>query len=154
MNDEGYELLRLDNQICFPLYAATNLINRLYRPLLAKVGLTYPQYIAMMALWERSPMPMGALCDRLFLDSGTLTPLLKRLEKTGYIARRRDPEDERRMIVSLTDEGDRLREAASEIPRALLEKFDAAGPELVLFRELLQATVAGLHQKLQEEQGS
>ena len=93
------EALRLDRQLCFALYGAANRVTRLYRPLLDALGLTYPQYLAMLVLWEASPRTVGALGDALDLDSSTLTPLLKRLEAGGLVARHRDPEDERRVIV-------------------------------------------------------
>ena len=88
--------LLLDLQVCFPLYAATNLLNRLYGPVLRELGLTYPQYLVMLVLWEEQPQTVGALGARLYLDSGTLTPLLKRMEAAGLVSRTRDPEDERR----------------------------------------------------------
>src|SRR6516164_10896067 len=97
--DAEFDPLRLDHQLCFPLYAATNLLQRLYRPLLAPLGLTYSQYLVMMALWERSPATVSELRARLHLDNGTVTPLLKRMEQGGFITRRRDPDDERRVII-------------------------------------------------------
>lgn len=112
--------LRLDQQLCFPLYAASNLMTRLYRPLLDELGLTYPQYLAMLALWEASPSTVSALGERLLLDSGTLTPLLKRLEGAGLVCRTRDTADERRVLVSLTAEGLALRNRAESVPQRLL----------------------------------
>ncbi|MBP0615521.1 MarR family winged helix-turn-helix transcriptional regulator [Jiella mangrovi] len=111
--------LALDRQVCFPLYAASNLITRLYRPALARLGLTYPQYLVMLVLWEAAPQSVGSLGERLHLDSGTLTPLLKRLETAGLVVRRRDPADERRVLVELTDAGKALKAEASDIPRTL-----------------------------------
>ncbi|SMH56228.1 MarR family winged helix-turn-helix transcriptional regulator [Azospirillum agricola] len=129
---DGGELLRLDRQLCFALYSASNRITRLYRPLLDKLGLTYPQYLAMLVLWERSPRTVGELGDALDLDSGTLTPLLKRMEANGLVARRRDPADERRVIVELTDAGAALREPALSVPVTLACHFalplDEVGP--------------------------
>ena len=113
------EQLRLDNQLCFALYAATGLVTRAYRPLLEPLGLTYPQYLAMMALWETSPQTVGALGRRLSLDSGTLTPLFKRLEGAGLVARARDPEDQRRVLIALTEAGSALKARAADIPLAL-----------------------------------
>ncbi len=128
----GGELLRLDRQLCFALYSASNRITRLYRPLLDKLGLTYPQYLAMLVLWERAPRTVGELGDALDLDSGTLTPLLKRLEANGLVQRRRDPADERRVIVALTEAGTALRQSALSIPRSLACHFalplDEVGP--------------------------
>jgi len=108
--------LCLDNQLCFPLYACSKEIVRRYGPLLEELGLTYTQYICMMALWEHDGISVRELGDRLFLDSGTLTPLLKKLEARGLVARERSLEDERRLVVRLTDEGRALREAASHVP--------------------------------------
>jgi len=110
---------RLDAQLCFKLYAINNLLGRLYRPLLDPLGLTYPQYLTMLALWEAGECSVGELGRRLRLDSGTLTPLLKRLEATGFVARRRDREDERRVIVSLTAAGAALGDRAAAVPRDL-----------------------------------
>lgn len=110
---------RLDAQLCFKLYAINNLLGRLYRPLLEPLGLTYPQYLAMLALWEDDRSSVGELCRRLRLDSGTLTPLLKRLEAAGLVERRRDAADERRVVVSLTPAGAALGERAAGVPGEL-----------------------------------
>ncbi|WP_319641217.1 MarR family transcriptional regulator [Novosphingobium sp. KCTC 2891] len=123
----GDEVLRLDRQLCFPLYAASNMLTRAYRPLLEELGLTYPQYLVLLVLWERAPRMVGEIGHQLFLDTGTLTPLLKRMETAGLVTRQRDPEDERRVIVSLTDKGSTLREAAREIPLKI-----ASSPKLTL----------------------
>ena len=111
--------LNLDNQLCFPLYAATNLIQRLYRPLLVPLGLTYSQYLVMLILWEREPASVGEIRECLHLDIGTLSPLLKRMETAGLVSRQRDAEDERRVLVALTPHGRALREKATGIPAAL-----------------------------------
>ena len=123
-SDAPIEALRLDNQLCFALYGAANRMTRLYRPMLDALGLTYPQYLAMLVLWEASPRTVGALGDALDLDSSTLTPLLKRLEAGGLVERRRDPEDERRVIVALTDKGRALRDHAIGIPEKLFCALD------------------------------
>lgn len=116
MKDNGYEALRLDNQLCFPLYACARQVVNKYTPLLKPLGLTYTQYIAMMVLWEKDGITVGEIGKRLFLDNGTLTPLLKKLETQGYITRERSADDERVVLVSLTDAGWELREKAKEIP--------------------------------------
>ena len=136
--------LRLDRQICFPLYAASNLITRLYRPVLSRLGLTYPQYLVMLALWEEAPRTVGALGDALYLDSGTLTPLLKRMEQAGLITRARDPEDERRVQVSLTPAGRSLRQEAEHVPQTLTEGFEGDPAEVERLRDSVQALVGAL----------
>jgi MarR family transcriptional regulator, organic hydroperoxide resistance regulator len=109
--------LLLDNQLCFALYRATRAVQRGYAPHLAELDLTYPQYLTMLVLWEAdAPLTVGTIGDRLHLDSGTLTPLLKRLEETGYLERRRDPSDERRVNIALTPEGRALRDRAEGVP--------------------------------------
>lgn len=121
--------LLLDRQVCFPLYAATNLLNRLYGPVLAELGLTYPQYLVMLVLWEHETQTVGALGARLYLDSGTLSPLLKRMETAGFVARRRDPVDERRVVVTLTHEGRMLRERAVHVPATISGGYKPEGIE-------------------------
>ena len=111
-----YDSLKLDNQICFPLYAASREIIKQYRPLLEELDLTYTQYIAMMVLWEEQAISVKELGEKLFLDSGTLTPVLKALEKKGYITRRRSSEDERVLIAEITGTGMALRDEALCVP--------------------------------------
>lgn len=113
------DLLRLDRQVCFPLYAATNLLTRLYGPVLAELGLTYPQYLVLLVLWETQPLSVGDLGRRLYLDSGTLTPLLKRMEQAGLVTRTRDPDDERRVLIDLTSAGKAMKARASHVPATL-----------------------------------
>ena len=110
------EAMKLSNQLCFPLYAASRNITCIYTPYLKELGLTYTQYIALMALWDRGSLSVKELGKILFLDSGTLTPLLKTLESKGFVVRSRDKEDERNVIISLTDEGMLLRERAVKVP--------------------------------------
>ncbi len=111
--------LKLDNQLCFAVYACAREITKLYHPLLKRLGLTYTQYITLLALWEERRATVKRLGQRLYLDSGTLTPLLKKLELMGWITRVRDPQDERSVIVELTEKGDRLKEKARAIPEQL-----------------------------------
>jgi DNA-binding MarR family transcriptional regulator len=144
MNADDDDPLLLDRQICFPLYAASNLINRLYGPVLSPLGLTYPQYLVMLVLWEEQPQSVGALGARLYLDSGTLTPLLKRLETAGLVTRRRDPSDERRVLIRLTQEGMALRERALHVPETLMNGEDPAGIDAL--RTGLRDLVDGLAQ--------
>jgi len=140
--------LRLDQQICFPLYAASNLMTRLYRPLLTELRLTYPQYLVMLVLWETSPIRMGELCQRLYLDSGTLTPLLKRLASAGYVSRERDPGDERRVVLALTPAGLALKQRALSVPIALASQFDGAPEQVTAFRIALQNVTQDLAEKV------
>lgn len=121
--------LLLDRQVCFPLYAATNLLTRLYAVPLAKLGLTYPQYLVMLVLWEHEVQTVGALGARLYLDSGTLTPLLKRMEMAGLVGRARDPQDERRVLVTLTDQGRALRDRAVDVPTIMSDGYAPEGLE-------------------------
>ena len=136
MSDK-YDAIKIDNQLCFPLYACAKEIVRRYKPFLDEIDLTYTQYIAMMVLWEEKEINVKALGKRLYLDSGTLTPVLKRLEQKNLISRQRDSKDERNLIVRLTTEGERLKEKAVEIPYKMagcvkLDEKDAA----VLYRIL------------------
>jgi DNA-binding MarR family transcriptional regulator len=135
---EPVEALRLDRQLCFALYGAANRVTRLYRPLLEALGLTYPQYLAMLVLWEASPRTVGALGEALDLESSTLTPLLKRLETQGLVARTRDPEDERRVVITLTPAGDALRDKAKAVPEQLFCKLNMPLDELGDLRERLK----------------
>lgn len=116
--------LELDNQLCFALYDASRAVVRAYGPLLDDLGLTYPQYVTMLVLWENDgPVSMGDLGARLHLDSGTLTPLIKRLVQLGVVERRRDPADERRVLVTLTEQGAALRQHACGIPARIFGRF-------------------------------
>ena len=114
-----YDALKLDSQLCFPLYACSRKIVKMYHPYLAELGLTYTQYITMLVLWERQKISAKELGTKLYLDSGTLTPVLKSLEKKGLIGRYRSEEDERVLVVELTEEGLALREQALKIPYQL-----------------------------------
>ena len=136
--NDTVEALRLDRQLCFALYGAANRVTRLYRPLLDALGLTYPQYLAMLVLWEASPRTVGALGEALDLESSTLTPLLKRLETQGLLVRTRDPKDERRVIVALTDTGKALREQAKTVPEQLLCRLEMPLDDLGDLRERLK----------------
>lgn len=115
------ERLRLDNQVCFALYSASLAMTKLYKPLLDAIGLTYPQYLVMLVLWEQDGVTVSELGERLFLDSGTLTPLLKRLEGAGLLSRLRDAADERRVLIRLTADGRQLKARAQRIPGCVLQ---------------------------------
>ena len=116
MLEEKYEALKLSKQLCFPLYACSREMIKLYKPWLDELGLTYTQYITMMVLWENKAMTVKALGQELFLDSGTLTPLLKKLEEKGLVTRRRSELDERNLIVTITESGEAMKDAALHIP--------------------------------------
>lgn len=119
---QEYEQLKLENQLCFPLYACARKIVAGYTPYLKPLGLTYTQYIVFMVLWEKESVNVGQLGEILHLDAGTLTPLLKRLEKSGYVTRKRSEEDERITIVSITEKGNKLKEECKDIPLKLAAK--------------------------------
>lgn len=114
-------LLKLDHQLCFALHSASLAMTRLYKPLLDELGLTYPQYLTLLVLWERDGLSVSELGERLFLDSGTLTPLLKRMEAQDLLTRLRDTKDERRVLIRLTARGRQLRTPASRIPGCILQ---------------------------------
>ena len=125
------QALLLDNQLCFALYSTSLAMTKLYKPLLDELGLTYPQYLVMLVLWERDGLMVSELGERLFLDSGTLTPLLKRLESAGLIARIRAVEDERRVHITLTAAGRKLKAKAQKVPGCILSASQCSIPELV-----------------------
>ncbi|WP_438432653.1 MarR family winged helix-turn-helix transcriptional regulator [Gorillibacterium sp. sgz500922] len=118
------ERLKLDNQLCFAFYVCSKEIIKKYRPLLTPLGLTYTGYITLLALWEKDNIPVKTLGERLYLDSGTLTPLLKKLESQGFIKRTRSDKDERQVFVSLTEAGRELKNQAAGIPQQLVESFE------------------------------
>ena len=122
--DEQIPELELDNQLCFALYDASRAVVRAYGPYLDELGLTYPQYVTMLVLWEADgPLSMGDLGSRLHLDTGTLAPLIKRLVHLGVVERRRDPADDRRVLVTLTEQGEAMRQSACDIPDRMSDRF-------------------------------
>ena len=138
--------LCLDEQLCFPIYAASNLIVKAYRPFLAPLGLTYPQYLVMLVLWEKECVSVGDLGQILHLDSGTLTPLLKRMETSGLINRSRDPNDERRVLISLKDKGRDLSAEAEKIPKELTKNIEF--DNLIQLRDELKVLVNLLSERI------
>jgi DNA-binding MarR family transcriptional regulator len=138
--------LKLDNQICFAIYSAAHAFNRVYKPLLDQLGLTYPQYLVLLVLWERDGVPLKDIGERLFLDSGTLTPLLKRLEAAQLIKRSRSTEDERQVLIALTSRGQALKEKARAVPPSILAasacsvaELSAMKNEIIALRDRLNA---------------
>ena len=137
MNFDSDELLRLDNQLCFPLYAAARKMIGIYRPILKPLGITYTQYLVFLVLWESDNITVGDLCRRLYLDSGTLTPLLKKMEEKGYINRCRCPDDERCVRVTLTNQGRQMKEKALDIPCQMSSYMNLTPEEAGRLHELL-----------------
>ena len=138
INSPG-DALRLDNQLCFALYSASLAMTKLYKPLLAALGLTYPQYLVLLVLWERDGLMVSELGERLFLDSGTLTPLLKRLEAAGLVARIRAVEDERRVHITLTATGRKLKARAAKVPACIAHAARCPLPEIVSLTRQVQS---------------
>lgn len=136
------DVLALDRQVCFALAATSRSVIGLYRPVLEPLGLTHPQYLVMLALWERSPRRAKQIADDLRLDPATLTPLLKRLEAIGYLRRSRDRDDERALRVELTDEGRALRRQAEQVPGRIVERLGIDVRELEELRDRLTALLA------------
>jgi DNA-binding MarR family transcriptional regulator len=126
--------LLLGNQLCFAVYSTAHAFNRFYKPLLDRLGLTYPQYLAMLVLWEQDGVSVKEIGERLYLDSGTLTPLLKRLEAAGLVKRTRSTEDERQVLVALTPQGQALKEKARGVPQSILEASECSVAELVALK--------------------
>ena len=132
-------MLQIDNQLCFALYSASLAMTKVYKPLLDAIGLTYPQYLVMLVLWEKDSLMVSAIGDKLSLDSGTLTPLLKRLETSGLLTRLRDVEDERRVHISLTAAGRALKAQAAKIPDCILQASRCTLPEIAALTQQVQA---------------
>ena len=145
---EAYDALRLDRQLCFRLYSASREVTRLYRPYLDPLGLTYPQYLVMLVLWESAePLSVGELGQRLALESNPLTPMLKKLETIGYVSRNRCERDERVLLVSVTDAGWDLRERALEVPSCVYRAMGVTDATAVALVETLDAFSAELHER-------
>ncbi|MDD2969036.1 MAG: MarR family transcriptional regulator [Lachnospiraceae bacterium] len=141
-----YDSLKLENQICFPLYACSKEIVRKYKPFLDEIDLTYTQYITMMVLWDKKQMNVKTLGEYLYLDSGTLTPVLKKLESKSFIKRNRDKDDERNLCVSITDEGEKLKEKAADIPGKISRCVNLSEDEAAQLYKLLYKTLGDLSQ--------
>ena len=145
-----YDELRLDNQLCFPLYACAKEVVRQYRKPLEELNLTYTQYICMMVLWEYGGMTEGQLGEKVHLESGTLAPLLKRLDKAGYINRIRPENNERKLFLSLTEEGEALKERARKVPFSMRGCIPLPDEDLYLLRDLLNRALAGMDEKRED----
>jgi DNA-binding MarR family transcriptional regulator len=134
-------LLKLDNQLCFSVYALSRLITKTYQPLLESLDVTYPQYLVLLLLWEHEELSVKQLGEHLMLDSGTLTPLLKRMEQRQWLSRRRDARDERSVVVALQPEGRALQQQAHEIPVQLAEKMQMTPDEMMALRTQLRQLI-------------
>ncbi len=146
-----FDPLALDNQLCFPLYTAAREVTARYAPYLKKVDLTYTQYICMMVLWEERKLSVKDIGARLHLDSGTLTPMLKKLEAKGYVTRGRNKQDERRLDVTITDAGMALRECALSVPRQMGACIHLSVEEADQLRTLLDKIIAGIEESREKE---
>ena len=135
--DNKYEVLKLKNQICFPIYALSNKIVRRYKPLLEKLDLTYTQYITMMVMWEKKRVNEKMLCECLYLKSNTITPLLKKLEEKGYITKEKDKEDERNLVITLTNKGEQLKEKAVDVPISLAKEMNLSPEKAQMLYNIL-----------------
>lgn len=140
-------LLRLDQQFCFAAYALSRAVVQAYDPLLQPLGLTYPQYLVMLVLWEEREVTLKTIGEALFLDSGTLTPLVKRLETKGFVTRRRSAKDERSLIVTLTPEGKRLKKKAVKIPEGLLCRLDQSVSRVTRLRDDMKQMLQSMQTK-------
>ncbi|SDB19712.1 DNA-binding transcriptional regulator, MarR family [Pseudobutyrivibrio sp. YE44] len=142
-----YDCLRISNQLCFPLYACSKEIVRRYKPYLDPLDLTYTQYITLLVLWEEGEITVKALGDKLFLDSGTLTPVLKKLEQKGYVTRSRSKDDERNLIITVTPEGEKLKEQACSIPAQMGKCVNLAPEEVQQLYDLLYKLLSGAREE-------
>ena len=151
-----FDHLKLSNQLCFPVYAASRLITREYQPHLGKLGITYPQYLVLMVLWETDGITVNTISEKLILNTNTLTPLLKRMESMGLITRKRSKEDERKVGIRLTNKGRELRVCASEIPQELINGIQNRAlsvDKLIELRNNLNELVGFLRQKGENPSG-
>lgn len=139
------DILSLENQLCFKLYTAEKEIMKIYRTLLADIGVTYPQYLTLLVLWKEQNISVKKLGEKLFLDSGTLTPMLKRMEVNGLITRKRSVEDERVVLIALTEKGESLQQEANCIPKQLVEKLMLNEQDLIQLNNILSTLVGKLH---------
>ena len=149
--EKDFSVLYLEKQLCFPLYAASRLTTKIYEPFLSELDITYPQYLVLMVLWQNNPMTVSEIGKKLFLESNTLTPLLKRLEQKKLIQRTRSAEDERKVIVSLTSQGEDLKQSAVAIPGKIISTFSSeafSADEIVAFQKTLNKLTSMLNEKL------
>lgn len=147
---ETYEQLKLDNQLCFPFYAISRLITRQYQPFLDELGITYPQYLVLLVLWENDNLTVNQIANRLILNTNTITPLLKRMESMKLLSRKKDKTDERRVMVQLTPMGSSLREKAKHIPSKLIESDETNDRQLEMMKKFQQQLLTFLNAMREE----
>ncbi|QZT37073.1 MarR family transcriptional regulator [Halosquirtibacter xylanolyticus] len=145
------EQLKISNQFCFPFYVASRMITKLYQPLLEQYGLTYPQYLVLMVLWEESPLPVKSIGEKLYLNSNTLTPLLKRMEAMELIIRTRDTKDERKVFIELTTKARELKSDIACVPTTLFEKLDMPMDKMQSIKKDLEDVIGLLNKSLSED---
>ena len=145
MSEANYDVLKIENQLCFPLYACSREIIKSYKPFLDEIDLTYTQYIAMMVLWEHKTMNVKAMGEILFLDSGTLTPVLKKLESKGLITRQRSAADERNLVVTITETGEALKEKAVTVPTEIARCSNLEPEEAAMLYRILYKMLGNRH---------
>ena len=147
IKQEQEDLLLLDKQLCFPLYAASRLVTRLYQPLLEPLGLTYPQYIVLMILWEDAPCSVSHICERALLNTNTLTPLLKRLENDGFVVRTRSKTDERAVEISLTEKGKAIKAQCKHVPQEMSKSLCMPDNKFATLKQSLEDLINDLQEK-------
>ncbi|MAO34464.1 MAG: MarR family transcriptional regulator [Zunongwangia sp.] len=145
--NEKYENLKLDNQLCFPLYTASRLVIQRYQPMLKDLDLTYPQYLVLMVLWEKDEVNLSAIAEKLQLQSNTLTPLLKRLQQRGFLDRKRSESDERNIVITLTDKGKKLKDQACNVPELLSEQLPLSAEEAKELYRILYKMIDKMNKK-------
>ena len=145
--NEKYENLKLDKQLCFPLYTASRLVIQRYQPMLKDLDLTYPQYLVLMVLWEKDEVNLSAIAEKLQLQSNTLTPLLKRLQQRGFLDRKRSESDERNIVITLTDKGKKLKDQACNVPELLSEQLPLAAEEAKELYRILYKMIDKMNKK-------
>lgn len=145
--NEKYENLKLDNQLCFPLYTASRLVIQRYQPMLKDLDLTYPQYLVLMVLWEKDEVNLSVIAEKLQLQSNTLTPLLKRLQQRGFLDRKRSESDERNIVITLTDKGKKLKDQACNVPKLLSEQLPLAAEEAKELYRILYKMIDKMNKK-------
>lgn len=149
--DDKYESLRLKNQLCFPIYAVSNLITRKYKPFLDKLDLTYTQYIVMMVLWEEEKTNEKLLCETLCLKSNTVAPLLKKLEDKVYIKKEKDPEDARNLVITLTESGRKLQDEALSVPGCMIKEYQLSQQEAMTLYNTLYKILDNERKRIKNE---